>query len=185
MKVLVPLAEGFEEIEALTIIDVLRRADVQVTTLHIKSELVKGAHGISVKADADIRKITGNDYGAIVLPGGMPGSKNLLESPDVNRLLVDINENDGYLAAICAAPMVLGHAGFLIGKKATCYPGYETQLNGAEYVNLPCVVDGKIITGQGAGSALTFSLKLAEIFSGRDVSAKLRAGMMVYWKDEF
>ncbi|MBN1500326.1 MAG: DJ-1/PfpI family protein [Spirochaetes bacterium] len=183
MKVLVPLAEGFEEIEALTIIDVLRRADIETVSLYLKTEYVNGSHGITVKADMAAAAADGNQYDAIVLPGGMPGSKNLLESSVVTGLLNQINKKNGFIAAICAAPMVLGHAGLLKGKKAVCFPGYESHLAGAEILKKPVVADGNIITGIGAGAALDFSLKLVEIFKNRETALKLRSAMQIFWQE--
>lgn len=181
MKILVPLAQGFEEIEAVTIIDVLRRADLDVTTAHVGGNPVCGSHNIKVTADTNISAIKADDFGCIVLPGGMPGSTNLKNSSAVISLLKNIYSGGGYIAAICAAPIVLGHAGLLHGKKATCYPGNESQLTGATIVNEPVVIDGKIITGKGPGCAIPFALELVGILKNHDKKIKLKNAMQVYW----
>ena len=181
MKTLVLLAQGFEEIEAVTIIDVLRRANIDVTTATIDNNPVIGSHDISISADILFKNANSNDFGMIILPGGMPGSSNLKDDSDVIELLKKINNNDGYLAAICAAPIVLGQADVMKDKNFTCYPGFETQIKKATYSPEPVIVDKKIITGKGPACAIPFALKIVEIIKGKDIADNIKQGMQVYW----
>ncbi|MBQ2707781.1 MAG: DJ-1/PfpI family protein, partial [Clostridia bacterium] len=148
------LADGFEEVEALTPLDMLRRAQVPVTTVGIGGEYIRGAHDIVVKADISAADIDFNDLTAVILPGGMPGTLNLDKSDDVQRAIAYATENDLTVAAICAAPSILGHGGYLSGRNATCFPGFEDELLGAELSDEPLVWDGNILTAKGAGVAL-------------------------------
>ncbi len=182
MNILVPLAEGFEEIEAVTIIDVLRRADIKVTTAYIDKNPVTGSHDIPVTADIEIKTINESEISGIVLPGGMPGSDNLKKNNKVIELVKKINLNGGLTGAICAAPIVLGHAGLLHGKKATCYPGFEEHLKGAIIVKKgPVVTDGNIITARGPGCAMAFALEIIASVNGEDQMTRLKNSMQVYW----
>jgi len=181
MKVLVPLAPGFEEIEAVTIIDVLRRASIIVTTAHLSGSPVTGSHNITISADTDIKTVSAADFQCIVLPGGMPGSENLKNNTAIISLVQKIHASGGIVAAICAAPLVLGHAGVLQNKNATCYPGFEATMKGAQCRNEPVVADGNIVTGRGAGCALPFALKLVELIKDKKTSDDLKEGMQVYW----
>lgn len=181
MNVIVPLADGFEEIEATAIIDVLRRADIEVTTAFLNGNPVMGAHGIAITADKDIRNISPDKYGCIILPGGMPGSKNLMDNGKVNALLKAINLKGGIIAAICAAPMALGHAGLLKGKKATCYPGMEDEMTGAVAQGDPVVIDGNIITGRGPACAIPFALEIVAALKSEERKNRLKEALQVYW----
>ena len=183
--VIVFLAHGFEEIEALAPIDLLRRAGVEVLTVAVeeggaKGREVMGAHGIPVLADvAEADFVLPADVDMVILPGGMPGSTNLDNSPVVDRVLRDAKEKGAYLAAICAAPLVLGHRGYLNGLRATCYPGFEDQLGTAQHVKEITVVrDGKIITAPGMGCAQQFGLALVEILRGADEAERIRRSIM-------
>ena len=174
----VMLANGFEEIEALAFVDILRRADIEVATVSIdNSETVSGSHGIEVVADKKISEI-GNDGSGIVLPGGLPGTYNLRDSESVTSLLKDYNASGKYVAAICAAPSVLGGLGILKGKKATCYPSFEPKLLGASVLEDSVVIDGNVITSRGAGTAHDFAFKFVELLKGDDVAKQLREGML-------
>ncbi len=157
--VVVFLAQGFEEIEALATIDVLRRADLDVVTIGIDGLSVTGSHGITVTADSStlppVSKIQ-----AVVLPGGMPGTTHLDESPIVDTCLQQVGK-DCLLCAICAAPLVLGKRGLLSGKRATCYPGFESYLRGASTTGNAVETDGNCITAKGAGVAVDFALTVA------------------------
>lgn len=180
-KVIVPLAEGFEEIEAVTIIDVLRRAGIAVETLSVGLNTgVMGSHGIMVLADRMFEEANFEDVSMVVLPGGMPGSVNLKNHAGLQEVILAFNRSGRYLAAICAAPLVFGELGLLNGRKATCFPGFEQRLHGAELAPDPVVCDGNVITGRSAGYALYFALKLVEILMGRSVAEetgrKLLAG---------
>ena len=181
MNVLVPLAEGFEEIEAITIIDTLRRASIKVITASLKDTQVTGSHDITVTADTTLANAINSTYEMIILPGGMPGSKNLTEDQRIIDLVQNIYTNNGYIAAICAAPMVLGKAGIIKGKNATCFPGVEDKMTEAIPSAEPVVQDGNIITGRGPACTIPFSLKIVEIIKGKEAALKIQNAMQVYW----
>jgi len=179
-QITVHLAEGFEEIEAVTIIDVLRRAGLNVVTVSVSgNRMVKGAHQIEMKADQLFEDIDYTNGKMIILPGGMPGAKNLNEHKGLKSQILEYHTQGKYLGAICAAPIVFGNLGILKGKRAVCYPGFETQLSGAEVLNMPYIVDNKIITGRGAGSAFQFSLEIVRIMAGEERALQLRKAMLV------
>lgn len=176
-KVLVFLADGFEEIEALTPVDYLRRTGVEVTTVSINDDKkVLGAHNILVVADKLISEIDPKDYKLCYIPGGMPGASNLRDDKRVIEIIKAIDENDGYVSAICAGPIVLEEAGLLKGKKATSFPGFDKDLKSLEtYVDDELVVvDGNIITGRGPAIAIFQALKLIEILKGKDTMLKIK-----------
>ena len=178
-NVLLFLADGFEEIEALATVDVLRRAGVQVTTVSINpTELVTGAHGIPVMADVVYELAEFAEADMLVLPGGMPGAANLDAHEGLRAAISAHAEAGKWLAAICAAPMVYGHMGLLNGKNATCYPGFESELAGATYTAAPVEKDGNIITGKGPAVVLPFAYALAEVLVGEEVVAQVKAGML-------
>jgi 4-methyl-5(b-hydroxyethyl)-thiazole monophosphate biosynthesis len=179
MKILVPLAEGFEEIEAVTIIDTLRRGGIDTVTASLLAPVVTGAHKISVTADTALQE--DEEYAGIVLPGGMPGSSNLKKDPRIIRLIRKIYEAGGIAAAICAAPIALEEAGILQGKKYTCYPGYEDEIKTGKFTPEPVIADGRIITGRGAACAIPFSLKIIEILKGKETADRLKEQMMAFW----
>ncbi len=173
------LAEGFEEVEALAPLDVLRRAGVDVQLVSItQSTAVRGAHGVQMECDAIIADIAEQEADALVLPGGLPGSTNLDECALLGRMLVNQFKAGRMIAAICAAPMVLGHLGLLKGVKATCYPGFETHLEGAQYTAALVQRDGQFITGKGPGAAFEFGYAILEAMGHPETSAQLREGMM-------
>ncbi len=179
-KIAVFLADGFEEIEAVSVIDVLRRADLKVTVVSInKSYEVAGSHGIKVSTDKLFDEIDFNLYDMIVLPGGMPGAANLNMHVGLREHILNFYESNKYLAAICAAPLVFGNLGLLKDKKATCYPGFESQLHGAIATGEDVEVSENMITGKGAGVAIKFALKIVEIFKGK-VFADDLAVKMIY-----
>jgi 4-methyl-5(b-hydroxyethyl)-thiazole monophosphate biosynthesis len=161
-KVLVLLAEGFEEIEAMAPVDVFRRIDVETITAGISGKQVTGAHNIKVEADIRLENAELSEFSLVMLPGGMPGSRNLMESPVAIKAVQEIYNSGGFAAAICAAPIALGKAGILKGKKATCYPGFENMLEGAEYTAARVEKDGRVITAKGPGTAYEFTKALAE-----------------------
>ena len=181
MSILIPLAQGFEEIEAITIIDILRRANLEVISAALTSNPVEGAHAISVKADSEISQIKTEDVTAIVLPGGLPGSTNLRDDERIISLVQTIYKQGKYVAAICAAPIVLGRAGILQNKKVTCFPGMEDQLNGGIYTPDSICVDGKIITGEGPGCAMDFSLMLVKVLTNETIFKQIKEAARVYW----
>jgi len=173
------LAEGFEEIEAVTLIDVLRRAGVEVKTAGLSGKTVRGAHDIVMESDiriGDCRELPD----ALILPGGMPGAAHLGDSAAVMDLVKKTASGNKIVAAICAAPaLVLGPSGVLDGKKATCYPGFETEFPASvKYTAARVTVDGNIITGSGPGSALEFALELVRLIAGADKAAALKQGML-------
>ena len=174
------LAEGFEEIEALTPVDVLRRAGLSVQTVSVMDEqVVAGAHGVPVLADKMFAEINPEDAEMILLPGGLPGATNLDAHEGLSRMILDFAAAEKPLAAICAAPLVLGNRGLLQGKKATCYPGFETYLQGAEYTAALVEKDGNIITGKGPGAAMEFAFAIVEKYCGIDKVNELKQGMMI------
>lgn len=179
MKIIVPLAEGFEEIEAVSIIDTLRRGGLEVITASLHDRVVTGSHGIPVTADKILE--TDEKFDGIVLPGGMPGSANLKKDPRIIKLIQEIGKSGGITAAICAAPIVLAEAGILEGKKYTCYPGYENEITGGVHKSEAVIADGKVITGKGAACAIPFALTIVEIIKGKDAAVKLKEQMMAFW----
>ncbi len=169
------LANGFEEIEALAPLDLLRRAGIEVTTVGVGGEMIRGSHGIVVQADMPDTMYMDTKPEMIILPGGMPGSKNLDESRIVDSAIKSAVRNDAYIAAICAAPFILGKRGLLEGKKAICYPGFEKELTGAHICAEKVVRDGKFITAAGMGVAVDFGLKLVEVMKDTATAEALRA----------
>lgn len=173
------LANGFEDIEALAPLDILRRGGVDVVTVSISgSEFVETAHGVTIKADALFDDVDLSDADMLLLPGGMPGAKNLDEHEGVCQALLNQDARQGLIAAICAAPMVLGHLGILNGKKGTCYPGFESHLTGADYTADHVTIDGHITTGRGPGAAMEFGYQLLSRFVPEEVVENLREGMI-------
>ena len=167
MKVVVPLVEGFEEIEFSTIVDILRRAGIDVTAAGLKEGIINGAHGIRVTPDTLIDKVSVDDFDAIILPGGNPGFVNLGKSEKVLKLVRGMYDRSKYVTAICGAPSVLAKAGVIQGKRATIFPGMGDTLTGAQYSDERVVVDGKVITSQGPGTAMEFTIKLVEVLAGK------------------
>lgn len=173
------LAEGFEEIEAVTVIDVLRRAGMDVKTVAITGELqVIGAHQITVTADISVEEVDLDRASAIVFPGGMPGTDNLDRSEDVGRLIFQAHKENKVIAAICAAPMILGKRGWLKGKDAVCFPGFEKYLEGANVKTVKAVISEKIVTSRGAGTAMDFACKILEVLGKKDVADGLKQNML-------
>ncbi len=171
------LANGFEEVEALAPLDLLRRAGCAVTTVGVGGDMILGSHGIAVQADIPDTMYRDSAPEMIILPGGMPGTRHLDESRTVDSALRAAANADAYLAAICAAPMVLGKRGYLQDKKAVCYPGFEEHLDGAilQPEGTRVVTDGKTVTAVGMGAAVEFGLALVRLLKGNEVAAKLAA----------
>ena len=173
-------ADGFEEIEAFTPVDVMRRAGLNVEMVSVTpDEIVVGAHAIPVLCDKNIVNCDFSDAAMLLLPGGMPGAATLGESKELAKALEGFAEQQKPIAAICAAPMVLGKLGILKGKKATCYPGFEQYLEGATYTASLVEKDGNIITGKGPGAAMGFAMAIVELLKGAEVVAELKAAMMI------
>ena len=169
------LAPGFEEIEALTVVDLLRRADISITTVSISNtKNVTGAHNICVLADALFTDTDFSDGDMFILPGGAPGTCNLNAFEPLKNLLRKAYTDKKWIGAICAAPMILGHLGFLEGRNATCYPGFEKDLWGAIHSTSSVIVDGNIITSRGLGTAIDFAGELIALLKERDVSAQIK-----------
>lgn len=164
--VYVMLAEGFEEVEALAPVDMLRRAGVNVVTVGVTGEAVRGSHGIVVAADITAEQMDMAGAEMIVLPGGMPGTLNLEKSEYVQAALEYCYENGIHIAAICAAPSILGHRGYLRGRYATCFPGYESELNCRKVSEKPIVTDNGITTAKSAGYAVNFGCELVNVLLG-------------------
>lgn len=183
-KVVVFLAEGFEEIEALTVVDLLRRANVTCDTCSLKEKEVMGAHNITIVADKIIDKLDIIEYDAIILPGGMPGSINLKECEKVVAWVKEFNEKGKLVAAICAAPIVLGQAEIVKGRKVTSYPGFEGELKEAVYCEEVVVEDNNIITSRGPATAIYFALKLIETLVDRNTADMLKKGIMLEFVED-
>lgn len=174
-------ADGFEEIEALTVVDVLRRAGMPVVTMSIyETPEAIGAHGVTVVADEAFDPDIIENAEWLICPGGMPGATNLAECETLCEILKEQDEKGEKIAAICASPsVILGPLGLLDGRNAVCYPGMEGGMEGANVVDQPVVIDGNIVTGQGPAAAAKFALAIATISMGEDVAAEVAAGMLL------
>lgn len=183
MKVYILLADGFEEVEAIASADVMKRAGLEVKMLSvIPSDYVRSTHNIYIKPDVCFGVGSKDeeayyDADAIVLPGGMPGTLNLASNTGVIRLVKRYAEEGKVVAAICAAPSILGEIGLLEGKRATCFPGFEDRLTGAEHVKAGAVIDGKIITGHSMGTAIDFGLSIVKVLLGGETAEKLEKSL--------
>lgn len=178
-KVYIFLADGFEEIEALTVVDLLRRVKIEILMVSITGNLqVTGAHDIKVLSDALFDDINFEDSDLLVLPGGMPGTTGLMEHEGLDMLLRSFHKENKKMAAICAAPSVLGSKGILAGKKATCYPGFENKLTDSTVVNEDVVEDGNVITSKGMGTAIDFSLAIIAKLINVDTATEVAASIM-------
>lgn len=178
--VYVHLAEGFEEIEALTVVDFLRRANIEVKTVSIEGREVSGAHNIKVISDLLFNEADYDSCKMIMLPGGMPGTLNLQNHKGLSSKIDEFYKNDKYIAAICAAPMILGAKGYLKDKDATIYPGMEDELIGANAIaDSKAVIDGKIITGKGPGCAAEFALTLIAVLKGEDTMLQIKKDIVL------
>ena len=179
-RVCIFLADGFEEIEALTVVDLLRRSEIGIAMVSITGErVVTGSHGIAVHADALFEEADFSGTDMLVLPGGMPGTKNLKAYEPLMELVDTFYKEDRYVAAICAAPRILGHRGILKGRKACSYPDAETHLDGAKVTRSSVETDGRVITSRGMGCAIDFGLAIVEAFQGRE-AADILADKIIY-----
>ena len=170
------LAEGFEEIEALTPIDILRRCGAKVLTVGVMGESVTGSHNITVKADILIDEVLCNKMSCLIIPGG-PGYTNIEASSKAMEIIAYAKENNILTCAICAAPSIIGRLGYLDGKKAACFPGFESELKGAVIRDEKAVFDGNFITGKGAGAASEFGFLIAEKTVGKEKSEEIKKSM--------
>lgn len=169
------LADGFEEVECLAVVDLLRRANIETSLVSITGKLeVTGAHNIIVKADKLFEEIDYKEAEVLFLPGGMPGTKTLSEHEGLKEALLYFHEKNKRIAAICAAPSVLGQLNILKGKKATVFPGFEEMLLGAEVVGDSVIVDGNIVTGKGMGVAIEFGLELIRLLMDEKTALEIR-----------
>ena len=171
-KILVPLVDGFEEIEVTAVVDILRRAGIEVITAGLGGNIVTGAHNIRLNSDARLMDINADSFSGIVLPGGSPGTENLMRSERVTMIVDDFSKQGKLVAAICAAPRILAKLGLLKERKATIYPGYEKELGKPR--NDPVVADGNIITSQGPGTAVAFALKIVEQLMGKPKALQVK-----------
>jgi 4-methyl-5(b-hydroxyethyl)-thiazole monophosphate biosynthesis len=167
------LAEGFEEVEAIAPLDLIRRSGLEIKTVGIGSKVIVGSHGIPVVADMIEEELSDDAPDMVILPGGMPGTKNLDANATVHKAIADAVKNDAYVCAICAAPMILGKLGLLRDKNAVSYPGFEEYLDGATLPDKKVVRDGKIITAKGMGAGLEFGLEIIAALKGSECADKL------------
>ena len=181
MNALVFLATGFEDMEAVGTIDILRRGNIETVTVSVTgNKTVIGVHNIPVIADELFENIDCSGYDALVLPGGGPGSVMLNQHEGVRKALVEHYESGKLIAAICASPRVFGSLGLLVGKKATCYPGIEPELTGATIIDEPTVTDGNIITGRGPGLVFDFGLAILNyLYGSPDVADEVAEGLLL------
>lgn len=178
-SVLMILAEGFEETEAIAVVDVLRRGEVNVVMAGLTAGPVASSRGVKIIPDAELDKVNADDFDMVVLPGGRPGTDNLIADDRVKKILQDMARKDKYTAAICAAPTVLSEAGLLNDKHATGHPSVQGMLKGATVSkDERVVIDGKVVTSQGAGTAIDFGLKLVELFKGKEKAESIRQAMV-------
>lgn len=179
-KTLVLLSPGFEEIEAITIIDILRRADIEVVVAGLEKNLVMGSHQVSVNCDVYYKDIDIDDFEYLVLPGGQPGTNNLMANETILKWIKHFSENNKFLGAICAAPLVLNAAKVLTDKKVTSYPTEKQAFKSSTYLEKNVVIDENIITSRGVGTAIEFSLELVKIIKGKKVRDELASKIL--WK---
>jgi len=174
------LADGFEESEAIVPLDMLKRGGVDIKTVSITdNNIVNGSHGIAVMTDITVSEMTDEPLEMVILPGGMPGASNLRSNEAVVKAVTETYNNGGYVAAICAAPYILGELGLLKGKKAVCYPGFEDKCPGAVMLDRQVSVDGNVITGRAMGAACEFGLALASALRGKEAADKVASSAFI------
>ena len=181
-RVVVPLAHGFEEIETVTVVDILRRAGISVTIAGVEAGsppgAIEGRTGIRLVPDLSIARVKASDFDMIVLTGGLKGAQTLQKDTRVARLLRALQDNDRYIAAICAAPTVLAAHGMIAGRKLTSHPSVREQLSGAIYDEGRVVIDGRLVTSRGPGTAMEFAMALVEILMGRQKVEEINQGVL-------
>lgn len=168
------LADGFEEVEALAPLDILRRANADILTVGVTGEYIKGAHDIIVKADISLSDVDCEKIDALILPGGLGGTNNMDNSPEVKKLVQYAADNKKLVCAICAAPSILGKMGLLDGKEATCYPGFEDSFKGGKYIKKSVVKCENFITSDGMGSAYKFGFEITAALFGNEIAEKIK-----------
>jgi len=176
--VLIPLAQGCEELEAVTVIDILRRAGITVVTAGLDDQPVKASRGVVLIPDTTLDDAVKQSFDMVILPGGLPGADHLDNDPRIHQLLKKMQKQGKYAAAICAAPKVLANAGLLTNKSATAYPGVLEEMPDIHLVDAPVVKDGKIVTSRGPGTAMDFALELIEILVGSDTRNQVETGLV-------
>ncbi|WP_321313024.1 DJ-1 family glyoxalase III [Halarcobacter sp.] len=177
-KILLPISNGFEEIEALTIADVCRRAEIEVTIASIEDIEVLGAHKISINADTLLKDINPDDFDMIVLPGGLPNAFNLADDELLKKILKKFKNDNKYIGAICAAPYAL-HKADVLNKEYTCYPSFEQKIDSSNYIEDKIIVkDEKVITSKGPATAMPFALELVKMLKGEEVSTQVKNALL-------
>lgn len=182
-KAVILLAKGFEEVEAVAVIDVLRRAEIDVTIAGLNDGYVESVRGVKIISDTTIDTINADDYDIVILPGGIPGSDNLNSDQRVKRLLVEFSQKGKLAGAICAAPYVLANAGLLEGKTVTSYPTYRDKLGNVRYSEEKVAVDGNILTSRGPATALCFGFAIVEKLVGKQKAEDIKKAMLVDYCD--
>lgn len=177
-KVVVFLAEGFEEIESVSVVDILRRAGIEVVSAGLSANPIKGSRGILIVADKSLDDVSPDEFDMVVLPGGLPGTANLEKDPRVIKFLEEMENQGKYLAAICAAPRVLRKAGLMKNKKITSHPSLSDQFPESHYLEDRVVVDGRIITSRGPGTALEFAFQLMDVLLGEKAVGEVNLGVL-------
>jgi 4-methyl-5(b-hydroxyethyl)-thiazole monophosphate biosynthesis len=177
-KVCIPLAEGFEDIEAITLIDVIRRGGIEVVTAGVGGDVITSAHNVKVIADTTIQDVSADEFDLVVLPGGLPGATNLAKSEDVKKLLQDMDSKGKYVGAICAAPIALKEAGVL-KDRYTAYPGWQDNIQKDGYVDEKVVEDKNVMTSKGPATAICFGLEIVKKLAGVETYEQLRDGLLV------
>ena len=176
-KIIIPISNGFEEIEAITIIDVCRRANIEVTIAGVESLEITGAHGIKIISDTTIENITSDNFDMIVLPGGLPNAFTLADNQKVQSLLKEFKENNKKIEAICAAPYALHTAGVL-NENFTCYPSFEKKIRLDGYHEDAVVIDSNVITSRGPATAMSFALEIVNILCDEDIYTNVKNGLL-------
>lgn len=180
-KIAIFYAQGFEEIEGLTVVDLCRRAQLEIDTVSVTENAeVTGSHGITVRTDKTFSQMNFAEYDCLLLPGGMPGTRNLEAHAGLMRELDAFYQAGKRVGAICAAPSIFGHRGYLKGKRACCYPGFESQLDGAAVTDGPVEIDGNVVTSRGMGTAIDFGLAIVGLYAGEAKAAELGKGIVYH-----
>lgn len=177
-RALVLLAPGFEEIEAITVIDILRRAGIEVLVAGTVEGPIGGSRKVKIMPDMLVDQVSGDVFDLVVLPGGQPGTRNLGSDPRVKKILAEVEENGGYISAICAAPSVLSSYGYLNGKKATSHPSVRSEMDMANYSEDRVVVDGRMVTSRAPGTAMEFAFQLISLLMGEEKTIEVNQGVM-------